>query len=78
MDTRILLRYLAVLGVATPVGCVSYSFAGIFTQIKWKKWIVVGLVIFGGLFWYKATRIDNNVVRMKEDVLYIRPNSNIE
>jgi len=78
LETRAFLRWLVILGVAIPVSCIAYSFAEAFTSTRWKKYVVVIAVLFGGLFWYHMSHRPTKVVRMKENVLYIKPQTDVQ
>ena len=70
---RDIIRWFLVLLSLSGVGILFYSLAGIFTQVKLKKWIVTILLIAISSFVYYETHKYPKVVQMQEDVLYVHP-----
>ena len=69
---------LLTLFVAFGVSCLIYSFLGVFIHENNKKRLIITIVIaMFGLAIYSYVNNDH-VVYMKEDVLYIKPKSEIE
>jgi len=57
----------------SAVVCLFWSFAGVFTQKKWFKITLVGIMIFVSVGAYVLNNGRSKVVYQKEDVLYIKP-----
>jgi hypothetical protein len=76
-EFRNAIRWFTVLISFSGVGIIFYSFAGIFTQNKIKKWISTILMVIACILFYTWMHKDPSVVQMKEDVLYVHPKPTI-
>jgi len=73
---RVILRYLAGGISFLGVGVILYSFSGIFTKKKIIRYIATVLLVVVSIFMYNEWKTPK-VVKMKEDVIYIKPMSSI-
>ena len=75
VETRILIRYGAILLVATCISVGVYSLTGCFTKIKAVRNSLVVVVVGLMVFYYIIQSRPDTSIRMQEDVLYIIPKS---
>jgi len=77
IDFRIIIeiigRYFAIIFVVSSVTIIFYHFICIFCKKKWLKYLITAIILSLCLFWYIESKKEPKIVRMKEDVLYIKP-----
>ena len=66
-------RYSAIMFVVSSVTIIFYHFIYIFCKKKWLKYLITAIILTLCLFWYIESKRGPKIVRMKEDVLYIKP-----
>jgi len=67
---QLFLVFLLFLGITG----ILYSFIGMFTRNKIKRILIAIVIIISCLLTYRLLNQDN-VVQMKEDILYVKPKS---
>jgi len=72
---RIISRYFATAIVAIGVTTIFYSFTGIFKCKTGLRCLITAVMLSACIFWYIESRRPPDVIRMKEDQLYILPKS---
>ena len=72
---RIVIRWFLVLLSCSAVVCLFWSFAGAFVKKKSIRIALVGILMFISIGAYVLNHRTPSTVRMKENVLYIKPNS---
>ena len=66
-------RYFAIMFVVSSVTIIFYHFICIFCKKKWLKYLITAIILSLCLFWYIESKKEPKIVRMKEDILYIKP-----
>ena len=72
-DIRIIARWFLVLLSCSAVVCMFWSFSGCFSKKKWYRITLVGILMFISIGAYVLNHRQPSVVRMEEDVLYVKP-----
>ena len=72
---RIVIRWFLVLLSCSAVACMFWAFAGAFVKKKSIRIALVGILIFISITAYVLNHRHPEVVRMREDTLYIKPNN---
>jgi hypothetical protein len=72
-EFRSIVRWFTMLISFSGVGVIFYSFAGIFTTNKIKKWLATIILIAICVFIFVKLQEGPKVIRMEEDVIYILP-----
>ena len=75
---RIISRYLASAIVAIGITTIFYSFTGIFKCKTGLRCLITAVMLSACIFWYIESKRPPDIIRMKEDQLYILPKSSIE
>lgn len=72
---RVIIRWVLVLISCSAVVCMFWSFVGVFIREKRAKILIVTLLTAFCIFLYVERHSQPKVVKMQEDVLYIKPSS---
>ena len=75
---RIISRYFAVAIVAVGVTTIFYSFSGIFKCKTWVRCLITALMLSACIYFYIDSKRPPDIIRMKEDQLYILPKSPLD
>ena len=75
---RIISRYFAAAIVAVGVTTIFYSFTGIFKCKTWLRCLITALMLSACIYFYIDSKRPPDIIRMKEDQLYILPKSPLD